>query len=128
MEKTSIENLVKATMGVLVKRGCENYITGVKQDSRDCEAGDLFVAVIGENQDGHGYIPQALERGCRTVLVSHTDGGWYDDVMDMDVNIIKTDDTVYAMGQLAGYYLDSLDVIKVAVTGSVGKTTTRDML
>lgn len=128
MEKTSIESIVKATKGVLVKRGSENYITGVKHDSRDCEAGDLFVAVIGENQDGHGYIPQALERGCRTVLVSHTDGGWYDDVMDMDVNIIKTDDTVYAMGQLAGYYLDSLDVIKVAVTGSVGKTTTRDMI
>ena len=41
--------------------------------------------------------------------------------------MVEVEDTVYAMGQLASYYLDTLDVMKVAVTGSVGKTTTRDM-
>ena len=127
MERISIDNVVKSVDGVLTKRCSENYITGVKHDSRECGAGDLFVAVVGEKQDGHGYIPQVVERGCRTVMVSHEDG-WSDSIGDANINVIKVDDTVYAMGQLAKYYLETLDMIKVAVTGSVGKTSTRDMI
>ena len=117
----------KATGGRLIRAGREKHITGVKHDSRQCGAGDMFVAVIGENRDGHAYIPQVADAGCGTVLVSHTDG-WQDDIGDRELNIIEVDDTVYAMGQLASWYLDRLDVIRIAVTGSVGKTTTRDMI
>ena len=127
MERISIEEIVRAVDGTLIRKCDENYITGVRHDSRECGAGDMFVAVIGENQDGHRYIPQVLEKGCRTVLVSHEDG-WRDSAEGRDANIIKVDDTVYAMGQLAAYYLDTLDVLKIAVTGSVGKTSTRDMI
>lgn len=127
MERISIEEIVRAVDGTLIRKCDENYITGVRHDSRECGAGDMFVAVIGENQDGHRYIPQVLEKGCRTVLVSHEDG-WCDSAEGRDANIIKVDDTVYAMGQLAAYYLDTLDVLKIAVTGSVGKTSTRDMI
>lgn len=126
MNKLSIENAVKATNGILVSSCDENFITGVKHDSRECGAGDLFVAIIGENQDGHQYIPQVVERGCRTVLISH-EGGWTDQIGDTALNIIKVEDTVYAMGELAKYYLETLDVLKIAVTGSVGKTSVRDM-
>ena len=56
MERISIDNVVKSVDGVLTKRCSENYITGVKHDSRECGAGDLFVAVVGEKQDGHGYL------------------------------------------------------------------------
>lgn len=128
MEKTSIESIVKATGGLLVRKGRKKYITGVKHDSRLCQEGDLFVAVAGENQDGHSYIRQAIEKGCTAVLASRQEPEWYSAAEEHDISVIKTEDTVYAMGQLAGYYLDSLDVIKVAVTGSVGKTTTRDMI
>lgn len=127
MDKISIDAVVKAVNGTLTKKCEENYITGVKHDSRECAGGDLFVAIKGENLDGHKYIPQVLESGCRTVLASHEDG-WLDEVKDKDLNIIMVDDTVYAMGELAKYYLETLDIVKIAVTGSVGKTSTRDMI
>lgn len=127
MDKISIEAVVEATGGRLIKTCDEGFITGVKHDSRQCGPGDMFVAIKGENHDGHTYIPQVLEAGCRTVLVSHKNG-WCDHAEDGDINVVEVEDTVYAMGQLASYYLDTLDVMKVAVTGSVGKTTTRDMI
>lgn len=127
MNRITIEEIVKAVNGSLLQQGSESYIDGVKQDSRECEAGDLFVAIKGDNLDGHTYIPQALENGCRTLLISdesrmpeeNTYGG---------INVIKVNDTVYALGELAGYYLGTLNVKKVAVTGSVGKTSVRDMI
>ena len=131
MNKTTIEEIIRATEGTLISGQNENFITGVKHDSRECGEGDMFVAIKGENQDGHKYIPQVIGKGCRTVLVSHTDG-WYDEVSDImskeEINIIKVEDTVYALGQLASYYLSTLDVLKIAVTGSVGKTSVRDMI
>ena len=73
MNRISIENVIGACNGTLIKKCEENYITGVKHDSRECGAGDMFVAIKGENQDGHKYIPQVVEKGCKTVLVSHED-------------------------------------------------------
>lgn len=127
MEKISVETIVRAVNGTLIKECDEKYISGVKHDSRECGEKDMFVAVAGENRDGHDYISQVIERGCRTVLVSHL-GEWYDRTAGTDMNVIMVDDTVYAMGELAKHYLETLDVIKVAVTGSVGKTSTRDMI
>lgn len=127
MNRLTIQEIIEATGGALIKSSQEAFITGVRHDSRECGPGDMFVAVIGKNQDGHQYIPQVAERGCRTVLVSHEEG-WPDELPGIELNVIKVDDTVYAMGQLAKYYLDTLDVIKVAVTGSVGKTSVRDMI
>lgn len=123
MNRISIEEIVKATKGVLLHKGNENYITGVKQDSRECETGDMFVAIIGENLDGHKYVQQVIDKGCGTVLISD------ESVLpaDCNINVIKVEDTVYALGELASYYLETLNVKKVAVTGSVGKTSVRDM-
>ncbi|NLD19307.1 MAG: UDP-N-acetylmuramoyl-tripeptide--D-alanyl-D-alanine ligase [Clostridiales bacterium] len=127
MNKISIDNIIKATKGRLISPGKSQYIIGVKHDSRECEAGDMFVAVQGENQDGHDYIPQVLKSGCRVFLVSHL-GEWMDDVEKAGGTIICVGDTVYAMGQLAKEYLETLDAVKIAVTGSVGKTSVRDMV
>ena len=126
MNRISIENVIGACNGTLIKKCEENYITGVKHDSRECGAGDMFVAIKGENQDGHKYIPQVVEKGCKTVLVSHEDS-WMENIHE-DINIIKVEDTVFAMGELAKYYLSTLNVLKIAVTGSVGKTSVRDMI
>ncbi len=130
MNKTRIAEILGATGGKLVRGSEEACITGVWHDSRQCSEGDMFVAISGENQDGHKYIPDVYGKGCRTVLVSHTDG-WLealDAVKAEDVNIILTEDTVEAMDNFARWYLAALDVKKVAVTGSVGKTSVRDMI
>ncbi len=132
MRKTTIEQILAATGGRLIQRAPgseEKTITGVKHDSREVEKGDMFVAVVGENQDGHRYIPQVAAGGCETVLVSHRTG-WMEELekKGMSLNAILVDDTVAAAGRLAKWYLESLDIEKVAVTGSVGKTSTRDMI
>ena len=91
--------------------------------------GDMFVAVCGENHDGHQiYTGRCWKPGASAVMVSH-EGAWKDKAEELGVpgNIIEVDDTVYAMGELAKYYLGTLDIKKVAVTGSVGKTSVRDM-
>ena len=124
MKPITIDEIIKATGGKLVRRCSEEKITGVRHDSRECGQGDLFVCIKGPNRDGHSFIPQTLEQGCRTYLIS-------DESLlpaEAELNAILVEDTVYAMGELAGYYLDQLDLIRVAVTGSVGKTSTRDMI
>ena len=127
MNKIRVEEIVKATGGRIVCRGSEEYITGIKHDSRECTEGDMFVAVCGVNRDGHKYISQVLKKGCKTVLISH-DGDWIKDIKEHDATAIMTTDTVYAMGELAKYYLETLNIKKIAVTGSVGKTSVRDMI
>ena len=127
MNQITIDEIVAATGGTLLRNGTETSVSAVKQDSRECRAGDLFVAIIGKNQDGHRYIPMALQQGCRTILLSHT-GEWLQLQEAEDVNLIQVADTTIALGQLAKYYLSTLDVKKIAVTGSVGKTSVRDMI
>ena len=127
MKKLSINEIVTATGGTLLQAGREHSVCAVQQDSRQCRMGDLFVAIIGKNQDGHKYIPMALEQGCRTILLSHT-GEWMERSDAKMANLIQVEDTTIALGQLAKYYLSTLDVKKVAVTGSVGKTSVRDMI
>ena len=124
MKKISAEQIAKAAGGSLISAGSQKFITGVRHDSRDVCPGDLFAAIIGENQDGHKYIPQVIEKGCAAVMVSRADAV----PADADVNVILVEDTVAALGKAAAWYLDSLGIRRAAVTGSVGKTSTRDMI
>ncbi len=126
MNKITVGEFLTAVSGRLITGSGDVTVSGVKHDSRECSAGDLFVAVCGENHDGHQYIPAVLEAGASAVMVSH-EGAWADKAAELGVPVIMVEDTVYAMGELAKYYLETLDIKKVAVTGSVGKTSVRDM-
>ena len=136
MNRTELIDIAKATNGRIIS-GSENHaVTGVVHDSRECGPGDIFVCVIGENLDGHSFIPQVVEAGCRALLIS--DRTVFDDMCSggnadgpgarEDLNVILVDNTVKAMGDLAEWYLETLGLTTVAVTGSVGKTSTRDMI
>lgn len=91
---------------------------GVETDSRAVEAGSLFVALAGERVDGHDFAAAALQGGAVAVLAER----------DLDVPCVVVDDSVAALGRLARAVVDRLDLTVVAVTGSSGKTTTKDML
>ena len=78
-------------------------------------------------RSAHKYIGQVLEKGCRAVLASR-EGEWLKQAEALGAAVVLVEDTVYAMGELAKYYLDTLNVKKIAVTGSVGKTSVRDMI
>lgn len=97
-------------------------ITSVSFDSRQLEPGALFVPLIGE-QDGHSYVHSALENGASAVL-------WQNDHSDIpsDVPALLVEDTLVALQELGRYYLQKINPKVVAVTGSNGKTTTKDMI
>ena len=104
MKAISVADAAAAMGGELIRACEEKYITGVKHDSRECGAGDMFVCIPGERRDGHEFIPQVIGNGCRTVLVSEP--GTLPP--EADVNAVLVPDTVRAMGDLAKYYLQQL--------------------
>lgn len=93
--------------------------TGVQFDSRTIERGELFVALTGE-RNGHSYIPVALEKGAAAVLASEE--------QEPSVPAVYVEDTLSAMQQIAGGYRESLPCQVIGITGSVGKTTTKEMV
>lgn len=86
-------------------------------DSRAVEPGGLFVAIAGERVDGHDYAAAALESGAAAVLASRP----------VDGPCIVVDDATVALGRLARHVLDRLDATVVAITGSQGKTSVKDL-
>ena len=95
----------------------------MQTDSREAAAGDLFVAIIGERLDAHRFVPGAMEKGAEGCLVSKAP-----EAVPEGKFCILVPDTTRAMGDLAAYYRRKLGIPVVAVTGSVGKTTTKDMV
>ena len=94
-------------------------ISGVSTDTRTIQKGDLFIALVGEKFDGHNYISVAEENGAAAVICSRE--------VETSLPVLLVDDTLLAYHRLASYYRTLLGVKIVAVTGSNGKTTTRDM-
>ncbi|MDN6625983.1 MAG: UDP-N-acetylmuramoyl-tripeptide--D-alanyl-D-alanine ligase [Pisciglobus halotolerans] len=96
-------------------------ITSVGFDTRKLSEGSLFVPLKGKN-NGHEFIEEAIEKGAVAALWSESPAK-----APTDFPIIQVDDTLLAMQQLASYYLNKVSPKVVAVTGSNGKTTTKDM-
>lgn len=92
---------------------------GANNDSRKLKEGELFVAISGETRDGHDFIPAALEKGAGAVLCSHCDG---------DYPCIVVADPRKALGDIARQERQRLGIKVVGVTGSVGKSTTKEMI
>ncbi len=95
--------------------------TGVCTDSRLLAEGQLYVALTGERFDGHDFVADARSKGARGAVVSRAPAG------DTDVRLYPVDDTLVALGQLAAHRRRRLSAPVVAITGSSGKTTTKDM-
>jgi len=130
MKEFSIEALVQITKARIEtntnheQRATSNSFTGVSTDSRTTKAGDCFFALAGENFDGHDYVTNAFDKGATCTVVNKNR-----DVAPMPRGIIlKVDDTVKALGDFAGEYRRQADYKVVAITGSVGKTTTRQIV
>ena len=95
-------------------------VTGVCSDSREVRAGDLFIALPGERTDGHAYVAKAAEAGAAAALVTHK--------VDAPILQLCVADTLRAYGALAANYRKLLHTRVIGITGSVGKTTTKEMM
>ena len=124
MNRITIEEIKNACEGQLLWGREDDGIDGVAIDSRKIKPGQLFVPIIGAVHDAHKFLPQVYEAGCRTFLVSDKEAARpYD-----DCNVVLVEDTTKGLQMLAKYYLEKLRLKKITVTGSVGKTSTRDMV
>jgi UDP-N-acetylmuramoyl-tripeptide--D-alanyl-D-alanine ligase len=123
----STEDVVRATKGILLNGDMGITFSGVTTDSREVEPGFLFFALKGKRFDGHEFIKEAIARGIKGAVVERMPDYLRWDDLPRDVSIILVKDTLYALGELARY-VRSLDSYKViAITGSCGKTTTKEM-
>ncbi|MEE9488230.1 MAG: UDP-N-acetylmuramoyl-tripeptide--D-alanyl-D-alanine ligase [Candidatus Brocadiales bacterium] len=102
----------------------DDLLQGVSIDTRTIQPGELFVAIKGNRFDGHDFLDEALERGAKGILISKKYKGSLPD----DVLAIKVRNTTKALGVLARYYREKLPAKVVGITGTNGKTTTKDML
>ncbi len=134
MEAITLQQLIEATKGTLLEGSTkaagtgretmlQTTITGVQSDNRIVEKGDAFFAFVGEKTDGHRFVTAALEAGAAGAVVSkepkeYIPGKFY----------ILVKDTIEALGDLAAWYRSRFEIPVIGITGSVGKTTTKDMI
>ena len=98
-------------------------ITGITTDSRECKAGDLYIAIVGDRSDGHKYINDVDSINASAALVHKKNA-------DEELNLqqILVNDTKKALGEIARKWRDHFDIPIIAITGSNGKTSTKDLL
>jgi len=144
MDHITVRELKGATSGKLICGDDNGSFTGLCTDSRIFEDGDMFVALAGENTDGHDYIEDVIKKGCGVLLVSEENAADRLKKLfeEMNCRAGKTEsldekrtfsavlvpDTLVALQAFTGWYLEKIAPGKIAVTGSVGKTSTRDMV
>ncbi len=113
---------------------CHGEVIGNKEitldnfiiDSRKIEKDDIYVAIVGENNDGNKYTESALEKGAKAVIIS--DPKYIDINKYQDKTIIIVPDTLKCLQELARYKRSLYQGKVIAITGSVGKTSTKDMV
>lgn len=114
----SLADIAKAVNGKLI--GENITIENINTDSRALVTGELFLALKGPNFDGHRFLAQVVELGCSAVIVDHQ--------CQLDIPQIVVTDTHSALGQIAAYVKEKLAPKTVAITGSSGKTTVKEMV
>ncbi len=122
MIECRVADLCRAVHGTLLQSGADTF-TGMSTDSRHIAPGDLFVPLVGERFDGHAYVTSSLRAGAAGCLCQHApeelvEGKFY----------IEVADTMLALRDLAAWYRGLFDIPVVQITGSAGKTTTKEMI
>lgn len=117
MEKIAAKNAHDIPRGVLHK----TTIKGVSTDTRSIKTGDLFIALVGPNFNGHDYIDAAIEKGASAVIASQAN-------VACRVPLLLVDDTRIALGKLGAAVKQKVSPKTIGITGSSGKTTVKEMV
>ena len=119
----TVQDIVRATQGALVTGDLGVPVTGVSIDSRTLGVGDAFFAIHGHRLDGHAFLADAAGRGASCVVV-HT----LPDEAPANVPLVLVEDTTRALGRLGAWHRSKFQIPVVGVTGSNGKTTTKELV
>jgi len=126
-DKYLIGDIVRACRGDLLRGSSESAFEGISTDSRDIRENDLFIPIPGKNFDGHNFIVPALEAGALGSLINRDFNREISTVISNKV-LIQVQDTLQALSDLASTRRRLYPITLVAVTGSSGKTTVKEMI
>lgn len=122
IESWTLGEVAAAVNGEIINGRAEDLITGVTTDSRSIPPKSLFVALRGERQDAHRFLPAVAGAGARAAIVDAAQP------TRIDFGLIRVADTTRALGDLAAAYRSRFRPRVAAITGTSGKTTTKDLL
>ncbi len=123
--KLTIEDLFSLPTAVIYNPDCYRSISRVEIDSRKVNKNTLFVAIKGEKLDGHNFVASAIANGAKAVVINSKS---YRKFRALEIPVITVEDTSKAYGDLAAIWRSKLKAKVIAITGSNGKTTTKEML
>lgn len=118
-----VDELLKATNGRLISGKIRTQIKGISIDSRTIKPNEAFIAIKGNNFNGHDFIKEAIKKGAKVIV--HNRGLR---INNESVTFIEVEDTIRSLGDIAKYRREQFDIPVIAVTGSNGKTTIKEMI
>lgn len=121
--KISVNEVIRICNGKLLCGDGDTVLKNLIIDTRELECGDTFVGIKGENYNGNDFLYEAVEKGANCVILDENK-----DITDISIPIILVSDSSKALGIIASYIRNNSDSIFIGVTGSVGKTSTRDII
>lgn len=124
MKKLQVKDIVKICNGKLLKGDNSLICNNFSKDTRSINKGDIYIAIKGPNYDGNAFIEEAIKKGASACII---DNKKYFK-KDMKSSIIYVKNTIEALEKIAKYIIDNSQVKVIAVTGSVGKTTTKELI
>ena len=119
-----VNEIITATGGRLIRGDLQDKLAGISTDSRELNPGGAFLALKGKNFDGHDFIPAAVKLKASCIIAEKTAGL----VIPRGIAVIRVKDTTLALGDIARFQRQKFDLPVIAVTGSTGKTTTKEMI
>jgi UDP-N-acetylmuramoyl-tripeptide--D-alanyl-D-alanine ligase len=130
MLSISLNELLKVTGGKLWNdnKGNQTIARGVSIDSRTIKKGNLFVAIPGERFDGHQFVLEAAKKGASLVIMSKEKINPLEKKKLNKIPVVLVEDTKKALREIAAWHRNKFEIPTVAVTGTNGKTTTKDMI
>ena len=128
MRDLTIKDIVTCIGGKLITGKEDLVCKTFSKDTRTIKNGDIYIGIKGENFDGNVFWKKALDNGAMGVIVQNIEFDEQDIETYQDKIIIEVEDTLQALYKLASYKRDIYDVPVIAITGSVGKTSTKDLV
>ena len=123
----SLKDILKATAGKLVSGAAETTFYGISTDSRLINKGNLFIALKGDKFDGHDFASTVLKEGAAGIM-AHDEKKISQIKDDKKFVVIKVVDTLFSLGELAHEWRKRFSIPVIGLTGSSGKTTTKEMI
>lgn len=122
----TIQQIIQATGGQLLSGNTEQIVTSISTDTRTLKKGDFYIPLKGTNFDGHDFIEEAIQKGVIGILVGA--GSPRPGEETLPLHVIQVQDTLKALGDIAHAWRIQFNIPLIGITGSNGKTTTKEML